>query len=97
MSRTEEIAIKYYGDLPVLLHDIDPRVDQSRDSAQPGYAVAGYAALTDPVPDGISADYQMDGGILVIMQGHTLLPDQHLQSRYSHARRGRPRATFHRP
>ncbi|MEM8803035.1 MAG: LssY C-terminal domain-containing protein [Pseudomonadota bacterium] len=81
MSRTEEIAIKYYGHLPALLHDIDPKVDESRDffasliALQPSYAVAGYAALTEPVPDGISADYQTDGRVLIVTQGKTLLPD----------------------
>lgn len=80
MSRTEEIAIKYYGHLPVLLHDIDPKVDQSRDffaslfEAHPRYAVAGYAALTDPVPDGISADYETDVRILIVVESDKPLP-----------------------
>ncbi len=31
ISRDEELAVKYYGPIPALLHDIDPEVDRVRD------------------------------------------------------------------
>ncbi|WP_424972711.1 LssY C-terminal domain-containing protein [Dinoroseobacter sp. S76] len=82
ISKTEEIAIKYYSHLPVLLHDIDPKVDLSRAlladqvADLPGYRVLGLAALTLPVSDGIVADYETDGDILVLAkEGYVLPPD----------------------
>ncbi|MEM1078843.1 MAG: LssY C-terminal domain-containing protein [Pseudomonadota bacterium] len=81
ISKTEEIAIKYYSHLPVLLHDIDPKVDQSRAllagqvDGLPGYQVLGLAALTQPVEDGVVADYETDGGILVLAQEGVALPE----------------------
>lgn len=73
LSMTEEIAIKYYGHLPVVLHDIDPKVDESRallENAVNGtsdYRVLGLANLASPVEDNVVADYETDGGILVIV------------------------------
>lgn len=72
ISRDDEIAVKYYKHLPVLLHDIDPHVDRSRAllAAQAdGHAaleVAGYAALGQRVGDDDMGDYQTDGLVLVL-------------------------------
>lgn len=72
ISRDDEIAVKYYKHLPVLLHDIDPHVDRSRAllAAQVGshvaFEVAGYAALGQRVGDDDLGDYQTDGLVLVL-------------------------------
>ncbi|WP_185960918.1 LssY C-terminal domain-containing protein [Aliiroseovarius halocynthiae] len=72
ISRDDELAIKYYRQLPVLLHDIDPRVDLSRDLLAPQiensnrFEVVGYAGLGDAVSDGVLADFQTDGRILIV-------------------------------
>lgn len=82
ISRDAELAIKYYRHLPVLLHDIDPLVDQSRDllAAQidrsSRYEVVGYARLGKAVPEGVYADYQTDGDVLIVAnRGATVPPE----------------------
>lgn len=79
LSRTDEIAIKYYGALPVLLHDIDPMVDESRDTLaaqleeSAHFDVVGIAPLALSVDDGSFSDYETDGGVLVLTdRGHAL-------------------------
>lgn len=80
VSKTEEIAIKYYRHLPVLLHDIDPKVDESRGllalqvASLPSYHVVGLARLKPAVPDGIVADYETDGAILVVAKDLSAMP-----------------------
>ena len=70
VSRDDEIAIKYYGHLPALLHDIDPLVDRSRDllaslvAASENYDVMGVARIAEPVPAGETSDFETDGGVL---------------------------------
>ncbi|MEJ8561631.1 LssY C-terminal domain-containing protein [Yoonia sp. GPGPB17] len=82
VSKTDEIAIKYYSHLPVLLHDIDPNVDRSRNviSTQveqlQGYNVLGLAPMTPPVADDVVADYETDGQILVVAEAETELPSE---------------------
>lgn len=82
ISRDDELAIKYYRHLPVLLHDIDPYVDHSRDllasqvAASAEYDVIGFAKLSDPVPDGVIADYQTDGKVLIVADhGKNISPE----------------------
>ncbi|WP_299934716.1 LssY C-terminal domain-containing protein [uncultured Pelagimonas sp.] len=80
ISRDDEIAIKYYGHLPVILHDIDPLVDKSRDllAAQVGqnahYDVVGIAEIAKPVADGEFSDFETDGGVLVLAEAGYQLP-----------------------
>lgn len=82
ISRDDELAIKYYKHLPVLLHDIAPEVDLSRDmlaaqaTTHDGLEVAGYAALATPVADADTADYQTDGRVLVLVQKGRTLTEQ---------------------
>jgi len=82
LSRDDEIAIKYYGHLPVLLHDIDPKVDLSRDMlagqvrASDRFEVVGIAPLAAPVPDDFGSDFQTDGGVLVLTDRGRTLPDK---------------------
>lgn len=74
ISKTDEIAIKYYAHLPVLLHDIEPKVDLSRSllaeqiEGRDDYHILGLAALTPAVEDNVIADFETDGSILVIAQ-----------------------------
>ncbi|MCV6591598.1 MAG: LssY C-terminal domain-containing protein [Silicimonas sp.] len=81
ISRDDEIAVKYYGHLPVILHDIDPQVDRSRALLEhqlgqiPGYRVLGTAPLAPPVPEGATADYETDGGVLLIAEAGRPVPD----------------------
>lgn len=82
ISKDEEIAIKYYIHLPVLLHDIDPKVDMSRHllarqvAQSTAYQVLGHAPLAAAVPDGVTADYETDGKVLVIVRkGEQVAPD----------------------
>jgi len=80
ISRDDELAIKYYRHLPVLLHDIDPRVDLSRDMLRSQviennrFDVLGFASLAQEVPDGVEADYQTDGRVLVIVDRDADIP-----------------------
>lgn len=81
ISQTDEIAIKYYGHLPVLLHDIDPNVDRSRDmlTAQVNdsdrFDVVGIASIAQAVSDGTVSDFETDGGVLVVTDRGRVLPD----------------------
>ncbi|MEM8541076.1 MAG: hypothetical protein AAGF25_08990, partial [Pseudomonadota bacterium] len=74
--------IKYYRHLPVLLHDIDPKVDQSRDmlasqvSKSQRFVVDGFSQLMAPVLDGGRSDYETDGKILVLSDASTKLPSE---------------------
>ena len=74
ISRDDEIAIKYYRHLPVLLHDIDPMVDKSRDllasqlAENKQFEVAGYANLGNRVYEGEYADFETDGRVLIIAE-----------------------------
>jgi membrane protein DedA with SNARE-associated domain len=80
ISRDDELAIKYYRHLPVLLHDIDPLVDRSRDllasqiELSSRYEVLGYAGLGRIVPEGAHADYQSDGYVLVVAERGAIAP-----------------------
>lgn len=80
ISKTDEIAIKYYAHLPVLLHDIDPMVDHSRSlfaahvTRLPSYNVVGLLPLAPAIDDTVVADYETDGNILVIAQSGYKLP-----------------------
>ncbi|NRB00706.1 MAG: LssY C-terminal domain-containing protein [Rhodobacteraceae bacterium] len=80
ISKTDEIAIKYYSHLPVLLHDIDPQVDASRAllaeqlASMPDYQVLGHASLAPPVSDDVVADYETDGDILVLAESSATMP-----------------------
>ncbi|WP_107498159.1 LssY C-terminal domain-containing protein [Thalassobius sp. I31.1] len=81
LSRDEEIAIKYYGHLPVLLHDIDPMVDLSRDMLagqvwdSDQFEVVGIAPLAESVKEGEVSDFQTDGGVLVVTDKGRTLPE----------------------
>ena len=72
ISKTDEFAIKYYSHLPVMLHDIDPHVDRSRDllarqtGAASNYDVLGITPLSKKVVDGVTADFETDGRVLII-------------------------------
>lgn len=74
ISRDDELAIKYYRHLPVLLHDIDPKVDQSRDmlaaqiAMSERFAVFGFAKLGQALPEGEFADFETDGRVLVVLK-----------------------------
>ena len=80
LSKTDEIAIKYYGRLPAILHDIDPRVDLSRDmlavqtEGSIRYDVVGIAAIAQPVQEGAVSDFETDGGVLVLTDHGYRLP-----------------------
>lgn len=82
ISRDDELAIKYYQHMPVLLHDIDPLVDNSRDllagqvATSRQFEVIGYAGLGQSVPEGVRADFETDGQVLVVAQrGLEIAPD----------------------
>lgn len=72
ISKDDEIAIKYYGAIPALLHDIDPDVDRARDllrsqiEASADFKVSGTAPLLQPVQDSDPGDYRTDGKVLVV-------------------------------
>lgn len=82
ISKTDEIAIKYYAHLPVVLHDIDPKVDHSRSllaeqiADDEAYEVLGLAALTPAVGDNVVADFETDGNILIISQSGYKFPTE---------------------
>jgi len=81
ISRDDEIAVKYYGHLPVILHDIDPDVDASRHilaeqvMGTDGYVVLGVAPLASNVSEGENSDFETDGGVLVISEEGNSIPD----------------------
>ena len=55
-----------------MLHDIDPNVDRSRDLlarqivAASRYDVLGITLLSKKVVDGVTADFETDGRVLII-------------------------------
>lgn len=73
ISRDEELAIKYYRDIPALLHDIDPEVDQARGVLEKHvqnsalWKPLGLAQLSLPLNDGFESDYQTDGRVFVVV------------------------------
>lgn len=74
ISRDDEIAVKYYGHLPVILHDIDPKVDVSRRLlaeqvlGAERYTILGIAPLARRVSEGENSDFETDGGVLVLAE-----------------------------
>ncbi|MDA5557673.1 LssY C-terminal domain-containing protein [Shimia sp. MMG029] len=74
ISRDDELAIKYYRHLPVLLHDINPYVDKSRDmlakqiKENTTFEILGYSRIGTPVFEAATADYETDGRILVVAE-----------------------------
>jgi membrane protein DedA with SNARE-associated domain len=82
ISQDEEVAIKYYRHLPVILHDIHPDVDRSRDmlatqiAAHPELRVLGYAPLGTPVVEDLASDYETDGRVLVVTDATAQIPQE---------------------
>lgn len=82
LSKIDEIAIRYYGHLPVLLHDIDPNVDASRDlfemqvATSFNYDVLGVKQLVPAEGDNVVAGYETDGGVLIIAETAVNLPEE---------------------
>lgn len=80
ISRTDEIAVKYYGHLPTILHDIAPNVDASRQlmaeqiTRNTGYSVLGVSPIAESVPEGATSDYETDGGVLIVTQNGVAIP-----------------------
>ncbi|MEM7472565.1 MAG: LssY C-terminal domain-containing protein [Pseudomonadota bacterium] len=74
ISRDDEIAVKYYGHLPVILHDIDPKVDATRRLlaelvlGAERYTILGIAPLSRKVSEGENSDFGTDGGVLVLTE-----------------------------
>ncbi len=74
LSRDEELAIKYYKQIPALLHDIARDVDQERDAllqsigALAGQSVQslGTFALGKAVSQEAASDYFTDGKVLLL-------------------------------
>jgi hypothetical protein len=74
LSRDEELAIKYYKQIPALLHDIARDVDQERDAllqsigALAGQSVQslGTFALGKTVSQEAVSDYFTDGKVLLL-------------------------------
>ena len=68
-----------------MLHDIDPKVDQSRDliSAQikrgKNFKVAGFAQIAVPVQDGVRSDFETDGNVLVVTDVNYNIPAEIVQ------------------
>ena len=81
ISRDDEIAVKYYGHLPVFLHDIDPKVDASRQllaeqvRGADRYTILGIAPLARRVSGGENSDFETDGGVLVITENAVQFPE----------------------